>query len=194
MLSLQRHASSHQFLLCSQCHQWICLLISTAFFYLSLIISLSLYLSSSLLPSQYLQGSPEDGLTPGLFFQLQSSPLQWRSSQLEHHLASPSQKHRIADATVPSDRWDCSLQPTQVVLSWLQANALEEKPESSCGRTEKTSWKEKKLSKSILASIYYALSSGLYKFLYGGADGKRRELCRLYCILHFSIITITDKL
>ncbi len=30
--------------------------------------------------------------------------------------------------------------------------------------------------------------------LYGGADGKWRELCRLYCILHFSIITITDKL
>lgn len=96
-------------------------------------------------------------------FPITEFPLQWRSSQLEHHLASPSQKHRIADATVLSDRWIVIAAHSSG--SFMAAGkCIRRNLKISCGRTEKTSWKEKKLSKSILASIYYAL--GLYSLVW----------------------------
>lgn len=98
-------------------------------------------------------------------FPITEFPLQWRSSQLEHHLASPSQKHRIADATVPSDRW-IAIAAHSSGSFMAAGKCIRKNLKISCRRTEKTSWKEKKLSKSILASIYYALSSGLYSLVW----------------------------
>lgn len=62
--------------------------------------------------------------------------------------------------TVQSDRWIVIAAHSSG--SFMTAGkCIRRNLKISCGRTEKTSWTEKKLSKSILASIYCALSSGL---------------------------------
>lgn len=55
-----------------------------------------------------------------------------------------------------------SSQPTREGLLWLPANALEETWRLAVGEVKRVLGEREKLSKSILASIYYALGSGLY--------------------------------
>lgn len=91
-------------------------------------------------------------------------PLQWRSPQLEHHLPSRLLPVRNIEKRMRLYRVtsELSSQPTWGGLLWLQANALEETWRLAVGELKRVLDEREKLSKSILASIYYALGSGLY--------------------------------